>query len=264
VDYIKIIADIPGTDQPTLNAFVTEFHRHKLLVVAHAASFIPFTIAQDAEADIITLIPLDKSLDSETVARMVTSNRISVPTLTMMEDLTKRPKLSAIINLMHLPTTLLAIVKAKRSSPYSGSQRYGGARDSVKALYGGGVPILAGTDANGEPNMLFDIFHGDSLHHELELLVDAGLSTVDTLRAATSLSAKYFGLSDRGIIEVGKRVDMVLLARDPVQDIRATRSIQRIWCGGIEVKKSEKLHYLQHHKGLNRSPLAWSKVLTML
>lgn len=55
------------------------------------------------------------------------------------------------------------------------------------------------------------------------------------LRAATSLSAEYFNLNDRGAIELGNRVYLVLIFRDPVQDIRATCSIQRVWCGGTDV-----------------------------
>lgn len=118
----------------------------------------------------------------------------------MMEGLTKRPKLRAIAHLLLKPAILLAIAKAKQSNPHIGGQRYENARDSVKALYNAGVPILAGTDANGEPNMPFDLFHGESLHHELELLVDAGLSTVDALRAATFLPAKYFGFHEASMI----------------------------------------------------------------
>jgi imidazolonepropionase-like amidohydrolase len=79
------------------------------------------------------------------------------------------------------------------------------------------------------------ISHGISLHHELELLVDAGLSTLDALRAATSRPARYFGLADRGLIEPGRRADLVLVEGNPLQDITATRSIRRIWCGGVEV-----------------------------
>jgi imidazolonepropionase-like amidohydrolase len=66
------------------------------------------------------------------------------------------------------------------------------------------------------------------LHLELELLVDAGLSTVNALRATTSLPAKYFGLDDRGAIEPGYRADWVLIDGDPSTDIRATRSIRRV------------------------------------
>ncbi len=82
------------------------------------------------------------------------------------------------------------------------------------------------------------ISHGSSLHHELELLVGAGLTTVDALRAATSRPARYFGLADRGVIEPGRRADLVLIDGDPLQDITATRSIRRVWCGGAEVKPS--------------------------
>ena len=98
------------------------------------------------------------------------------------------------------------------------------------------MPILAGTDANDSPGTPSRVPHGDSLHHELELLVEAGLSTVDALRAATSLPARSFGLADRGAVEPGLRADLVLLAEDPLQDIRATRSIRGIWCGGSEVQ----------------------------
>lgn len=66
------------------------------------------------------------------------------------------------------------------------------------------MPILAGTDANHANGAPAVISHGESLHHELELLVDAGLSTVDALRAAphcrrgTSVSPTAASLS-RGI-----------------------------------------------------------------
>lgn len=97
---------------------------------------------------------------------------------------------------------------------------------------------VTGTACHEEPGSPFSVKHGDSLHHELELLVEAGLSTVEALQAATTLPAKYFNLHDRGIIEVGKRADLILLTEDPVKDIRATRSISRVWCAGIEVEMS--------------------------
>ena len=73
-----------------------------------------------------------------------------------------------------------------------------------------------------------------SLHDELELLVAAGLSTVEALRAVTVLPAKHFGLTDRGAIRPGLRADLVLLDGDPVADIRATRAICRVWCAGVD------------------------------
>jgi imidazolonepropionase-like amidohydrolase len=64
--------------------------------------------------------------------------------------------------------------------------------------------------------------------------VTPGLSTVDALRAATVAPARFFGLTDRGVIEPGRRGDLVLIDGDPVHDIRAARSISRVWCGGVE------------------------------
>ena len=111
---------------------------------------------------------------------------------------------------------------------------YAHARTSVPAMSQSRVPILAGTDANDALGAPANILHGESFHHELELLLAAGLSTVDDLRGTTSLPAKYFELHDRGIIKPGLRVDMVLIGGDPIKGIRATRLIKTVWCGGIK------------------------------
>jgi imidazolonepropionase-like amidohydrolase len=60
------------------------------------------------------------------------------------------------------------------------------------------------------------------------------MSTVEVLRAATVLPAQCFGPEDRGVIEVGKRADLLLLSEDPIKDIRATKSVQKVWCCGSE------------------------------
>ena len=99
-----------------------------------------------------------------------------------------------------------------------------------------GLPILAGTDASATPGSPARVPHGASLHRELELLVEAGLPAADVLRAATAGPARYFGLAGRGAIEPGLRADLVLVDGDPLSDIRATRSIRRVWCDGIEVQ----------------------------
>lgn len=210
-DYIKIIAESPGPgalDQATLDALVAAAHVHGKRTVAHAVSFAAIDMAQRAQADMVTHAPLDTVLDAAAVARMVADGRAAVPTLTMMEGVIEQ-------------------------SGRAGAD-YAPARASVTALYRAGVPILAGTDANAAPGVPARIPHGESLHHELELLVDAGLSTVDALRAATSLPARHFGLHDRGAIGPGLRADLVLIDGDPLEDIRATRAIRRVWCGGVE------------------------------
>ncbi|WP_269858939.1 amidohydrolase family protein [Streptomyces sp. RPT161] len=211
-DYIKIVAEHPdaeGLDQSTLNALVAAAHAHGKAVVAHAADYGAVAMAQQAGADVITHAPLDRALDTEAVALMVADDRVAVPTLTMTEAVIERAGGGAGLD-------------------------YAPARASVTALYQAGVPVLAGTDANSTPGSPAHVPHGTSLHRELELLVDAGLTTVDALRAATELPAQHFGLADRGAIEPGLRADLVLIDGDPVADIRATRRLRRIWCAGVE------------------------------
>jgi hypothetical protein len=102
---------------------------------------------------------------------------------------------------------------------------------AVRLLHDAGVPILAGTDA---PNP--GTVHGATLHRELELLVRAGLSPLDALRAATSAAARAFGLDDRGRIARGLRADVVLVDGDPTTDIRKTRAVVGVWKEGRRYK----------------------------
>jgi imidazolonepropionase-like amidohydrolase len=95
--------------------------------------------------------------------------------------------------------------------------------------------ILAGTDANQAPFAPASPPYGTSLHHELGLLVDAGLSPVDALRSATVLAARYWGLADRGVIAPGQRADLVLVDGDPLTDIGAVSQIMAVWCAGVPV-----------------------------
>jgi imidazolonepropionase-like amidohydrolase len=112
---------------------------------------------------------------------------------------------------------------------------YEPARASVAAAHSAGLPILAGTDANVAPGAPSTPPFGESLHHELRLLGDAGLSPAEILEAATSLPADHFALTDRGRIRPGLRADLVLLDADPLADISATRSIRGVWVAGQRI-----------------------------
>jgi imidazolonepropionase-like amidohydrolase len=93
----------------------------------------------------------------------------------------------------------------------------------VGLLARAGVPLLAGTD---ELNPY--CFPGFSLHDELGLLVSAGLTPLEALRAATSGPARFLGREDLGGIAPGKRADLVLLDADPLADIGSTRKISAV------------------------------------
>ena len=104
-------------------------------------------------------------------------------------------------------------------------------QDLVGILFRAGVPLLVGTD---EPEPY--VPPGSSLHQELELLVESGLTPAAALQAATMNNARALKKADElGSIEVGKWADMVILNANPLTDIRNTRKIQTVVRGGIVV-----------------------------
>jgi hypothetical protein len=121
--------------------------------------------------------------------------------------------------------------------------RTAGAPEEVRSHYGdfyrlglqvtaiahaAGVPVMLGTDANDTM-----IVPGISVHEELARLVEAGLSPMDALRAATHTPARYLGREDQlGTIRVGAEADLLLLADDPLVEIGHTRGIEAVISNG--------------------------------
>lgn len=90
-----------------------------------------------------------------------------------------------------------------------------------------GARVLAGSDAG----VLF-VPPGVSIHDELCLLVDAGMSEIEALRAATADATEVLGLEGRGTIREGARADMLILRSNPLEDIANTRDIEFVILGG--------------------------------
>ncbi len=95
----------------------------------------------------------------------------------------------------------------------------------VGDMFSAGVSFLAGSDAGPATGVPLGI----SLHEELELLVQSGLTPMEALQTATRNPAFYFGiLTLMGTVEEGKSADLVLLDANPLDDIRNTRKIQSV------------------------------------
>jgi imidazolonepropionase-like amidohydrolase len=105
----------------------------------------------------------------------------------------------------------------------------------TKSIHDSGGKILAGSDTP-------EWFHvyGWALHRELESLVTAGLTPYQALVAATRNPAEYLrATKEWGSIEIGKRADLVLLRENPLEDIRATTSIEGVSVGGRWLARGE-------------------------
>lgn len=211
VDYIKGVAEAPGDGGPTaeaLRALVTAARESGLKTVIHAASPGAYSMAVGSGAEFITHVPLAGAISEEDIAAMRAGGQAAIPTITTMEGI--------------LATGLV------RGGTVSGLLR------SLAGLHEAGIEILAGTDANAAGGAPFSARHGESLHHEFDLMARAGLTPVEILRSATVLPARAFGLSDRGSIAPGLRADLLLVDGDPTRGISAARNIRAVWCAGIE------------------------------
>lgn len=114
----------------------------------------------------------------------------------------------------------------------------------VGAMFRAGVPMMAGTDA-----MNPYCFPGFGLHDELALMVDAGLTPLAALQAATSKPAQFLGrTADSGTVEAGKVASLVLLRADPLADIHNTTHIQAVWFRGKYFNQAALAQLLEQAK----------------
>ncbi len=128
----------------------------------------------------------------------------------------------------------------------------------VKGLNQAGVPLMAGTDATA-PN----VFPGFSLHEDLFYLVEAGLTPMEALKAATSKPATFLGrAAEQGTIQAGKRADLVLLDADPLDDIRNTEKIAAVLIKGKLLSRGDldrlllaAERFASSHESPSREPL---------
>lgn len=107
--------------------------------------------------------------------------------------------------------------------------------ERLREMHAAGVPILAGTDSP-----LPYILPGWSLHDELALLVEAGLTPKEALQAATSNAGKFIGRSDIGRVRPGALADLIIITADPTVDIHNTRKVEAVVIGGRLVDRTAR------------------------
>ncbi len=244
-DYIKAIYDdgleygtgktIPTLTKETLRALAIAAHKRGKLIVVHIGSFEQALDAIDAGADGLAHLFIGPKSGKD-FGKLAASHHIFVvPTLSVLQTMCSTKYDSELADDHWLKPYLFSSETAamKNSFGMPGQLSCDGANEAVRQLKAAHVPILAGTDA-GNPGTT----QGASIHGELELLVRAGLTPVEALRAATSAAAAAFHLENRGRIAPGKKADLVMVNGDPTVDIRNTRDIAAVWKDGREIDRA--------------------------
>jgi len=114
----------------------------------------------------------------------------------------------------------------------------------IKLMHSAGVGLLAGSDCSWSNPYTFP---GWSLHQELELLLQSGLSPMEVLQTATRNPARFLGeLRTNGTVEEGKTANLVLLTANPLEDIRNTQKIDSVVLKGKLLMRGDLESLLAH------------------
>ena len=238
--FIKIIVapgragrPTPTLDIATVRALVTAAHARGKLAVVHIDTLADARAVLEAGADGLAHLFVGMSISPQElkdfVALAKARHAFITPTFSVLEsiagiteaDVLGDASLTALLTKEELPSL---------KGSYGGSPNPGllvAPRAVTAALQKAGVPILAGTDAGNMGTQ-----YGISLHHEMAALVQAGLTPVETLAAATSAPAAAYRLGKRGRIADGYKADLLLVEGEPDRDIAATRRIVAVWKDG--------------------------------
>lgn len=241
-DFIKLVREdlsayrekerMPTLDAARSQAVITAAQAQGLRALAHVSTVANAIEVLEQGTDGLVHVPQDAGDDRAFVAAAHLRGAFVTPTLSVIaafsgvdNDLAEHPRLAE-----RLSASQREQLRGRPSFGPLATALIDRAKARVAALHAAGVPVLAGTDAPN-PGTAFGI----SMHGELALLVEAGLSPIEALRAATSMPAEQFGLADRGRIAPGLRADLVLVEGDPSADIRATRELVSVWKNGRRV-----------------------------
>lgn len=102
-------------------------------------------------------------------------------------------------------------------------------QDTAGRAYKAGVKIAFGTDMGVGP-------HGDNAR-EFVYMVEAGIPASYALQSATLLAAEVLGVDDQGVIEAGKRADIIAVPGDPLQDIATVMNVDFVMKDGVVYKR---------------------------
>ncbi len=215
-------------------------------LAVHATELAVAKAALRAGADLLVHAVFDAPVDEEFIALARHNRALYCPTLyvmdgygealgntwkaTAIEAARADPEILAAMDDLdeiapeRLPPGVAALMRKPRRT---GSPEI--AMRGLRRIVDAGIDVVMGTDAGN-----IGTLHGPSIHRELRLMVDAGLTPLEVLKSATVNGARTLGLAGQaGEVQAGMLADLVILDADPLADIGNLAKVHRTIKGGV-------------------------------
>jgi imidazolonepropionase-like amidohydrolase len=267
-DVIKIVYDHvfgrrPTIDHATMEAAVKVAAKHGIKTVVHIGTWQDAKEAVLAGANAITHLH-GEEIPDDLVALIKQKNVYSIPTLTVETELVNLTQNSSLLDnaLLAAVATPTVVGAYRDTSKFDNRTKawmkwqmsmHTNCYRSIKKLADSGVKIMTGTDAGN-----FGTFQGFSVHREMQIMAQAGLSTWQALAAATTIPGEF--LKQPFGVRAGSLANLVVLEASPVENITNTQNIAMVIHHGKVVNRDELIKS-EAPPSISKPSQAWTQAL---
>ena len=246
-DFVKVWIDAQGGRHPKLTpeftaAVMDQARKHGKIRMAHIVELADARRIVDQGVNILAHNVRDQEIPDDFIATLKERNVSVISTLAREEAMfvfgdspgfTDNPFFQK-----GLTPERLALLKTKKRDEQANDparpklmNAFEIDKINVKKLSNAGIKLGFGTDSGGEPNRFF--IQGFFEHRQMELLRDAGLSPMQVIQTFSKNNSELLGIDqDFGTLAKGKVADLLVLTKNPLDDITNMRTIEAVYLGG--------------------------------